>query len=251
MSTLLMRLAAPLQSWGVESKFERRTTGRIPSKSGVVGMCAAALGYKRWEAEKLRQLTGLRFGVRVDRAGALLKDFHMAHEESFWDSGDRSKVSRSKSSSSFLTNRYYLTDAAFLVGLEGEDEVLIEIDEALRYPVFPLYLGRRSCPPEGRVSLGVHQETLEIILERYPTIDNWNTYESVRSNGLRVVIDVSDSLDIRNSKNSYLLRDLPVSYDPIQRKHDYRSVSEYSIQIAMNVEDHDALATAEEVITCT
>jgi len=251
MSTLLMRLAAPLQSWGVESKFERRLTGRTPSKSGVIGMCAAALGYKRWDVEKLQQLISLRFGVRVDRAGALLKDFHMAHEESFWDLSDRSKVNRSKNSSSFLTNRYYLADAAFLVGLEGKDEVLMDVDEALRYPMFPLYLGRRSCPPEGKVSLGVYQETLEVILESHPTIDFMNTYQRVKSGGQRVVIDVNDNQEKKQSKHSYLLRDLPVSYDPVQRKHDYRSVYEYSILTATSIGDHDALAAAEEVVTCT
>ena len=42
MSTLLLRLAAPLQAWGTASKFERRRTQREPSKSGVIGMLAAA-----------------------------------------------------------------------------------------------------------------------------------------------------------------------------------------------------------------
>ena len=37
MATLLLRLAAPLQSWGSDSKFETRKTDREPTKSGVVG----------------------------------------------------------------------------------------------------------------------------------------------------------------------------------------------------------------------
>ena len=44
MATLLLRLAAPLQSWGSDSKFETRKTDREPTKSGVVGLLAAALG---------------------------------------------------------------------------------------------------------------------------------------------------------------------------------------------------------------
>lgn len=47
MSTLLLRLAAPLQSWGIDSKFDIRRTGREPSKSGVIGLICAALGIKR------------------------------------------------------------------------------------------------------------------------------------------------------------------------------------------------------------
>ena len=47
MSTLLLRLAGPLQAWGNDSKFETRRTGREPSKSGVIGLLAAALGKKK------------------------------------------------------------------------------------------------------------------------------------------------------------------------------------------------------------
>ena len=47
MSTLLLRLAAPLQAWGTDSKFETRRTNQEPSKSGVIGMLAAALGLPR------------------------------------------------------------------------------------------------------------------------------------------------------------------------------------------------------------
>ena len=43
MATLLLRLAAPLQAWGSGSKFNIRLTEREPTKSGVVGMIAAAM----------------------------------------------------------------------------------------------------------------------------------------------------------------------------------------------------------------
>lgn len=72
MATLLLRLAAPLQAWGADSKFETRKTGREPTKSGVIGLLAAALGLRRDESEALTRLTGLRFGVRVEREGQLL-----------------------------------------------------------------------------------------------------------------------------------------------------------------------------------
>ena len=52
MATLLLRLAAPLQSWGSDSKFETRKTDREPTKSGVVGLLAAALGLPRMSVEK-------------------------------------------------------------------------------------------------------------------------------------------------------------------------------------------------------
>ena len=66
MATLLLRLAAPLQSWGSSSKFEIRATEKMPTKSGVVGMLAAALGWKR-DAD-LSSLSKLKFGVRAAKA---------------------------------------------------------------------------------------------------------------------------------------------------------------------------------------
>ncbi len=76
MSTLLLRLAAPLQSWGVASKFDTRDTAREPTKSGVIGLLAAALGRSR--TESLDDLKELRFGVRIDQPGTFLRDFHTA-----------------------------------------------------------------------------------------------------------------------------------------------------------------------------
>ena len=70
MATLLLRLAAPLQAWGADSKFETRKTNREPTKSGVIGLLAAALGLRRDESEGLARLTGLRFGVRVEGKGS-------------------------------------------------------------------------------------------------------------------------------------------------------------------------------------
>ena len=78
MATLLLRLAAPLQAWGADSKFETRKTNREPTKSGVIGLLAAALGLRRDESEALARLAQLRFGVRVEREGQLLVDYHTA-----------------------------------------------------------------------------------------------------------------------------------------------------------------------------
>ena len=95
MSTLLLRLAGPMQSWGTDSKFDVRRTGREPSKSGVIGLVAAALGIARQDRQALQTLNSLRFGVRVDREGALLRDFHTARPEK---------------GTPYVTYRYYLSD---------------------------------------------------------------------------------------------------------------------------------------------
>ena len=153
MATLVLRLAAPLQSWGADSKFETRKTNREPTKSGVIGLLAAALGLRRDDAAGLARLNGLHFAVRADREGSLLVDFHTANREE----------DRKKGKAPYVTYRHYLQDAVFLVGLESEDTALLqELETALKHPVYPLYLGRRSCPahpaalpwPPGRETTG-------------------------------------------------------------------------------------------------
>ena len=74
---LLIRLAAPLQSWGTVSRFSRRDTHSRPTKSGLIGLCAAALGHDRAEEEKLSELAAVRFGVRADHPGTPVRDYHV------------------------------------------------------------------------------------------------------------------------------------------------------------------------------
>ena len=82
--------------------------------------------------EALLRLTGLRFGVRVEREGQLLVDYHTAKTQD--------------EKTSYVTYRHYLQDAVFLAGIESEDATLLQqLQQALLHPVFPLYLGRRCA----------------------------------------------------------------------------------------------------------
>ena len=58
---------APMQSWGTKSQFASRDTAMEPTKSGVVGLLAAALGVPREEDDDIQRLARMRMGVRVDR----------------------------------------------------------------------------------------------------------------------------------------------------------------------------------------
>ena len=51
-SCLALMLDAPLQSWGFESRFQRRTTGLHPTKSGVIGLICAAMGLAKGSTEE-------------------------------------------------------------------------------------------------------------------------------------------------------------------------------------------------------
>jgi len=204
MSTMLMRLAAPLQSWGADAKFDRRGTERIPTKSGVIGLVAAALGRRR--DERTHDLIDMRFGVRVEQEGALLRDYHTA-----------------KGEKPYITNRYYLTDAVFLAGLEGSNDLLREIEHALMYPAFPLFLGRRSCPPEGQVLLGIRygKTLLEALREEPWVVSDWTKRREAPEIRLRIVTD-EETTDL----NAYFQRDVPLSFNQLHRKFAFRQIRE-------------------------
>ena len=116
MATLLLRLAAPLQAWGADSKFEIRRTNREPTKSGVLGMLAAALGLRRDAINSLKELSQLRFAVRVDREGRLLMDYQTAGNPTPQEV-EKARKGGKTPEPPYVTRRYYLSDAVFLVGL--------------------------------------------------------------------------------------------------------------------------------------
>lgn len=203
MSTLLLRLSGPLQSWGVSSRFVNRSTSSYPTKSGVIGLLAAAEGRPR--ESSVTDLVGLRFGVRTDQVGSVLRDFQT---ETDW------RTNKAKP----LTNRYYLQDYRFLAAVEGPTEVLEGLDDALRNPVFPLYLGRRSCPPGERISLGLVEEPLVSALQS----SDWTAAEWYRKKQPREV-HLPVSRDILTGESAdELVRDTPVSFDPRNRRYELR-----------------------------
>ncbi|MGW1149145.1 type I-E CRISPR-associated protein Cas5/CasD [Streptomyces sp. NPDC002454] len=65
-------------------------------------------------------------------------------------------VSAETRRNALITERWYLSDATFLVGLQSPDTGLLErIAHAVEHPKRLLWLGRKSCPPSGQISLGV------------------------------------------------------------------------------------------------
>ena len=178
MSTLLLQLVGPMQSWGTQSRFSVRDTGLEPSKSGVIGLLASALGRPR--SAEVADLAVLRLGVRVDREGRMEKDFHTTGGfRQNAPEAARVRVLKADGkyppakSSAVLSTRFYLADAAFLVGIEGASDVLRTLHHALANPAWPLFLGRKAFPPSLPVWLpdGLREaQGLEAALRGYPRI---------------------------------------------------------------------------------
>ncbi|MCL7462696.1 type I-E CRISPR-associated protein Cas5/CasD [Pseudomonas sp. NW5] len=144
MATLLLRLQGPMQSWGTTSRFDERDTQLEPSKSGVLGLVCAALGRDR--SEPVDDLAALRMGVRIDREGVLMRDYQTA-------TGVLIASGKPDHNRTVVSPRYYLSDAVFLVGLEGERRLLAQIQQALLTPHWPLALGRKAFVPGQPVAL--------------------------------------------------------------------------------------------------
>lgn len=159
-AALAIYLDAPLQSWGVSSRFQRRGTESAPSKSGVLGLIAAAMGIDKHspdEQTRLAPLAACRFSVFPLAQGentppALrLEDYHTVgggYDGS--DPIDKLRISRKASggvSTTIQTWRYYLEQARFAAVLEGDSVLLHQSAAALGNPVWGVWFGRKCCLP--------------------------------------------------------------------------------------------------------
>ncbi|MDA8141206.1 MAG: type I-E CRISPR-associated protein Cas5/CasD [Desulfobacteraceae bacterium] len=178
MPTLLLRLIGPMQSWGTTSRFDQRDTGKEPSKSGVIGLLAAALGIDRENWTDLQPLTKLSMGVRHDRPGVPKRDYQTAGCAA---NDTMIKADGKPSRDGVVSQRFYLADAAFLVGVEGGDRALLDKAYAhLIDPVWPLALGRKSYLPSEPIALenGVQDASLKEALTQWPWICSARKWES-------------------------------------------------------------------------
>jgi CRISPR system Cascade subunit CasD len=171
-NTLVLLLAGPMQSWGERAAFSRRDTLAHPTRSGIVGMLACALGQPRTAA--LDWADDLTVHVRADRPGHLMQDFHTIGGGYPADQGLRNAEGKPRKNkhgqaSGTLTDRHYLADAAFTATVTSDDDALVaRLAEALTQPRWPLYLGRKSCPPAYRVLLGTTTATGDQVLHSLP-----------------------------------------------------------------------------------
>jgi CRISPR system Cascade subunit CasD len=233
---LVLRLAGPLQSWGGQSQFNRRDTLNEPTKGGVLGLLAAAQGLRR--QDPIEHLLGLSFGVRTDRPGTILRDYHTAStldgsplpSVQVNAKGQQKRTTPAKPTC--VTYRFYLQDAAFVAAVSGPDELLVTLAGALRRPAFPLALGRRSCPPAmpllvcdtsgGEPGSDLWTGGVRSVLHRVPwqgaSAGAGRTSGRRRPTGrLPITVDDPAGDDVRT--------DVPRSFDPLRRSYTTRTVS--------------------------
>ncbi|MCB5082607.1 type I-E CRISPR-associated protein Cas5/CasD [Streptococcus mutans] len=225
MKTILLKFSGPLQSWGTSSHFETRHTDFYPSKSAVVGLIAACLGYRRDDDANIQKLNELDFAIRVDQQGNLLRDYHTVKK--YKKNGEIERT--------YVTNRYYLEDAVFIVAVSHkEDEFVDTIVGGLKNPYFQPFLGRRSCPLPADFILRV---TTEGVIDSLKKLE-WQAagwYMKSQSHH-KVSLEIYADSYLTEQKSYQLRQDRVQSFSQKERKFGFR----YESRILMEVSNSNS-----------
>ncbi|MFJ3799940.1 type I-E CRISPR-associated protein Cas5/CasD [Streptomyces sp. NPDC090088] len=177
MNGILLRLAAPLMSFGEHAAFAYRDTLPFPTRSALIGLFAAADGRSREQAltpdphTKAIPYTDLDITVRVDRPGTRHTDYHTAgggrpHKGGLITS---SGEYRAQKASTHISHRIYLADAVFTLAVSAPDSLLEHLLARLEQPAFAPYLGRRACIPDEPLLLGgIHPDPVHQLRRHVP-----------------------------------------------------------------------------------
>lgn len=206
---LALWLDAPLQSWGFESRFERRHTGMFPTKSGVLGLVCAAMGAPKGSNREREVLAAFaapgmviarfprRYQTRrrpeawAERPVRRLTDYHTIKNTR---TADDPKPRQQETVQSW---RDYLMDVRFIVLLPGERPWAEQAAGKLRDPVWGVWLGRKACVPsapvlvseEGRSTFDSPEAAWQAALRRAEALDEerpfaagtmWTAFTHVR-----------------------------------------------------------------------
>lgn len=234
---VLDNLKGPMQSWGTSSRFTKRRTSSEPSKSGIIGLLAAAQGRRR--VDPVEDLVDLKMAVRIDQPGTRERDFHTTH--SF--DGETSYP---------LSDRYYLADAVFVVGLSGETSLIEALNDALVKPKFPLYLGRRAFPPMTPIRPKLSEGNLVDELAAYPwqaaawyqkkisRKTDWSSSSPLDLENGKVSLEVVADLDLLPAERREdcifdQVHDVPLSFDSHHRQYEWRDVVRWKCEVATDM----------------
>ena len=155
MKHLALYLRAPLQSWGASSKFGDRGTLDAPTRSGLLGLLAAACGIDKNDEARdrgwLARTAKLSVSVLAFRRGDRMADYHTVgggfDEKDPWRKRMIPISADGKNRRTNVTHRDYLADSVFGAVLSGDDALIDEMAAGLADPVWGVWLGRKSCIP--------------------------------------------------------------------------------------------------------
>lgn len=216
--SLALCFDAPMQSWGIRSHGIIRDTTAEPTKSGVVGLLAAALGIEREDDVAVAELARLRLAIRVDREGILERDYHTTQNVPTTQGTGRRTV---------VSERYYLADALFLAVLEGDERLLSRVAAAVEQPCWRLFFGRKAYVPARPLlppGAGPVARAAEEVLAGHPWLEpspqaRARAKTEVNRVGLRTVVECPP-----DRMGAEVRHDQPVSFAQGNRRFSPRTV---------------------------
>jgi CRISPR system Cascade subunit CasD len=179
MRWLILRLVAPMASFGGEAVDARGVTRDFPAASAITGLLANALGFDRTDRAALDALQSrLIFAARRENEPVLgrMTDFQTAQlgaADQGWTT--RGAVEgRAGGAATYqsphIRSRDYHADTSVTVVLRldpaDSPPTLDDLAAALDRPARPLFIGRKSCLPAGYLNGGyVDATTARVALE--------------------------------------------------------------------------------------
>jgi CRISPR system Cascade subunit CasD len=213
---LLLWLEGPMQSWGADSKFGRRNTLNFPTKSGLLGLICCSMGASGEQRGLLSRMamlstTAISFVRTRDNKPMprepLLHDFHMVgsgyKDKDPWQSlliPKTSKGDKAVGGGVKITNRYYLQDSYFASILEVPIDLVNGFMDALKNPVWDLYLGRKCCVPTDFVLKGKFETEAQASIKAAAIATEKELTEDFRV------------IDGKHEGESLILNDVPIQF---------------------------------------
>ena len=213
---LILRLDGVLQSWGERARWDFRDSNMFPTKSGIIGLLACALGLPRGNEQIIKLSNSIKMGVRADRSGLMLEDYHTVTGERGFLFNTYGRSRGKEVGPTIITPRQYIQDACFTVALSAEETILSECTWALQNPIWPIYLGRKSCVPSSPIFEKITDEYTSIFkaLSSYPLCERHEIsstflceYEDITGSILRrdaILINDNRNYGYRRVKSSFI-----------------------------------------------
>lgn len=167
MDALILRLDAPLMSFGGVMVDQHNITDRFPGLSLFAGLLANALGWSHADGDRIGRLQDrLVMASRWDIAPEAIVDYHTVDLgqskmcEPGWTTRGRPEHREGGPGAKFGTHqryRHYWANGVLTAALALEQEEfpgLDDLETALRNPARPLFLGRKTCLPSSPILLG-------------------------------------------------------------------------------------------------
>jgi len=183
MDVLILRLDAPLISFGAPIIDRHGKVQSYPALSMIAGMLGNALGYDHGDFKKLKSLQNrLRYASRQDRAGQEIRDYQtvdlsqdfMLDQNAWTTQGwlDKRKGG-SSSKGTHIRLRDYRADSVHTVALTlspaEQTPTVDDLEQALQFPERPLFIGRKTCLPAAPLFLKrIECESLTEALQKAP-----------------------------------------------------------------------------------